>query len=271
MADKKRPMLSQLMSGVAIGLVVGYLGLALFAVFFSNGMIFPAPEPSYTDSDEVIRMKISNDREVVAIDLENPGAEYTILYSHGNGEDLGMIRPFLDELRNRGFAVFAYDYPGYGLSTGSPSEPGAHEAAAMAYRYLVSVKQVDPSKIILFGRSLGSGPSWKLAATQPVAGMIIDGGFASTFRCVTKYKLLPWDVFDNLALVGEVDCPVLLMHGKQDRTVPFHHAQRMNQAYEGPISTLFIDEAGHNNLVESAGPAYWDAIDTFTQSLAQPK
>ncbi|WP_309383671.1 alpha/beta hydrolase [Cerasicoccus frondis] len=267
MARKKRRMIWQLINGLAIGLVVGYLGLCLFAVFFSDGMIFPAPEPSYTDSKEIIKLPLRNGKEIAAIYLENPEAEYTILYSHGNGEDIGAIRPFLEELRARGFAVFAYDYPGYGLSEGRPTEQGALEAAANAFSYLVMLRDVDPDKIILFGRSLGSGPSWALAAKKPVAGMIIDGGFSSTFRVITRKKILPWDKFDNLALVDQVQCPILLMHGKLDSTVPFSHAEELYSAYQGEKSSLFIDEAGHNNLVEAAGSRYWDAIRHFTESL----
>ncbi|WP_309397810.1 alpha/beta hydrolase [Cerasicoccus maritimus] len=267
MTRKKRRMIWQIINGLAIGLVVSYLGLCLFAVFFSDRMIFPAPEPSYTDSKDIVKLPLRNGNEIATLYLENPDAKYTILYSHGNGEDIGMIRPFLEQLRDQGFSVLAYDYPGYGISDGRPTEQGALEAAANAFSYLAMIRDVDPDKVILFGRSLGSGPSWALAAKKPVAGMIIDGGFSSTFRVVTKKKIVPWDKFDNLALVDQVQCPILLMHGGQDRTVPFAHAEELFTAYDGPKSSLFIAEAGHNNLVEAAGPRYWDAIRQFTESL----
>lgn len=268
---KKRPMLWQILNGAALALVLGYLGLALFAVFFSDGMIFPAPKAGYKDTKDIIKLPIGErQKEISALYLQNPDAKYTILYSHGNGEDLSNIRPFLIELRDLGFNVFAYDYPGYGTSEGRPTERGVLEAASAAFSYLVILRDVDPDKIILFGRSLGSGPSYFLAAQKPVAGMIIDGGFTSTFRVVTKRKLLPWDKFDNLSRAGEVRCPILFLHGKQDQTVPFWHAEALFAAAREPKYSLFVDEAGHNNLVECAGQGYWDAIKTFTQSLNQP-
>lgn len=264
-------MLWQIFNGVVAALVLGYLGLALFSVFFADKMIFPAPEPSYKDDKDIIKLPVGDKQiEISALYLENPDAKYTILYSHGNGEDLGNIRPFLEKLRDQGFAVFAYDYPGYGTSEGRPSESNCLAAASAAFSYLVILRDVDPDKIILFGRSLGSGPSYFLASQKPVAGMIIDGGFSSTFRVVTKRKLLPWDKFDNLAKADDVHCPTLFIHGKQDHTVPFEHAQALYEAAREPKYSLFIDEAGHNNLVECAGPRYWDAIETFTQSLGKP-
>jgi len=271
MPRKKRPMLWQLFNGVAAALVIGYLGLALFSIFFSDKMIFPAPEASYVDDKDIIKLPIGQQqREISALYLENPEAKFTILYSHGNGEDLGNIRPFLEELRDRGYAVFAYDYPGYGTSEGRPSERGCFEAASAAFSYLVILRDVEPDSIILFGRSLGSGPSYFLASQKAVAGLIIDGGFTSTFRVITRGKILPWDKFDNLALVDKVHCPTLFLHGKQDVTVPFAHAETMYAAAREPKMKLFVDEAGHNNLIECAGPRYWDAIQSFTQSLREP-
>lgn len=248
-------------------LVVFYLLLCVFALVFANRMIFPAPRASYTEDKSIIRLPIKDGSEIAAIYLENPEAEYTILYSHGNAEDLGHILPHLKELQKRGFAVMAYDYPGYGLSDGQVGEQGAYEAAAAAFSYLVILRDIDPEKIILYGRSLGSGPSFEIASKRAVAGMIIDGGFASTFRVMTKKQILPWDIFDNYSKADDISCPVLLIHGKQDRTVPFTHAEMMGKALKVPVTTLFVDEAGHNNLIESAGNDYWDAIIKFRDSL----
>lgn len=260
-------MLWQIINGLAVGLVIAYLGLALFAIFFSDGMIFPAQPATYSDTKEHIKLPTKSGREVTALYLPNPEATFTMLYSHGNAEDLGDIRPTLERLHSMGFSIMAYDYPGYGTSEGRPTEQGSLQAAAAAFSYLVTQRDVEPNKIILFGRSLGSGPSCWLAAREPVAGLILDGAFSSTFRIVTKIPLLPWDKFDNLAAMDAIDCPTLFIHGKLDRVVPFAHAEALYAAAPDPKTSLFIAEAGHNNLIECAGERYWDAIRTFTESL----
>ncbi|MGE9295312.1 MAG: alpha/beta hydrolase [Puniceicoccales bacterium] len=263
-------MLWQLINGLAIGVVVGYLGLCLFAVFFSDGMIFPAPKPSYTESKEYVKLPLRNGNEITALYLENPKATYTILYSYGNGEDLGTVRPKLEALHAQGYAVLGYDYPGYGTSDGRPSEQGCLEAIAAAFSYLVILRDVAPDSIVLFGRSLGGGPAFALASQKPVAGLITDGTFTSTFRVVTKRKLVPWDKFDNLAVIDKVQCPVLIIHGTEDRTVPFAHAETLYKAAPGRKEKLFVQGAGHNNLIEVAGSRYWDTVDSFIGSLPKP-
>ncbi|WOO41051.1 alpha/beta hydrolase [Rubellicoccus peritrichatus] len=266
---KRKSRWTQMLLHILTFLVVLYLALCVFALLFANRMIFPAPKASYSDDKSIIRLPIKDGSEIAAIYLENPDAEYTILYSHGNAEDLGHILPHLKELHKRGFAVMAYDYPGYGLSDGRVGEQGSYEAAAAAFSYLVILRDVDPEKIILYGRSLGSGPSFEIASKRAVAGLIIDGGFASTFRVMTRKKIVPWDIFDNLGKVDDISSPVLLIHGTQDRTVPFSHAQTMKEALEVPVTTLFVEGAGHNNLIESAHDDYWDAIINFRESLKE--
>lgn len=257
-----------MLTDILTALIVIYLGLFLFALLFAKRMIFPAPPPGYQNDKDTIRLPLRNGDEITALYLPNPEASHTILYSHGNGEDLGGIRPVLEELRRIGFAVMAYDYPGYGTSDGRPSESGSYEAAAAVYTYLVIIGETDPDKIILFGRSLGGGPSFELASRKPVAGLILDGTFSSTFRVMTRWKLLPWDVFDNLAKADRITCPTLIMHGKRDRTVPFSHALTLEAALtQSRVTTLYLDEAGHNNFIELAGARYWESILAFRDSL----
>ncbi len=247
--------------------VIAYLCACLFAVLFANRMIFPAPKPSYEDGKGIIRLPLPDGGEIAALYLPNPEAEYTIFYSHGNGEDLGHVLPWLQEFQKRGFAVMAYDYPGYGTSDGKPSELGVYQAAAAAFSYLLVFHETDPDKVILYGRSLGSGPSVELASKKPVAGLILDGAFSSTFRVMTRWQLLPWDIFDNVSKLPEVRCPVLIIHGGQDKTVPFRHTGENAAALPESPQTLYLPDAGHNNLVEVAGPRYWDAVLNFRDSL----
>jgi abhydrolase domain-containing protein 17 len=98
-----------------------YAGVCLYALFFADSKIFLPPPTSYQPSAE-LRQFISHGTPLTALYLPNPKAQYTILYNHGNAEDLGQIRPVLEDIRRSGFSVYAYDYRGYGTSAGKPSE-----------------------------------------------------------------------------------------------------------------------------------------------------
>lgn len=244
---------------------VSYLGLCAYAYFTSDSIIFPSPKASYSDGPDILKLKSADGETLSAYFLEAPGSKSVLLYSHGNGEDIGDAKVLLNQFQKRGISVFAYDYPGYGTSTGKATEAGVYAAADAAYLYLTEEKEYAPEAITLYGCSLGSGPSSWLAERYPASGLILEGGFSSTFRVLTKVKLLPFDKFDNLARLPKLSCPVLIIHGKQDAVVPFQHALRNEKALGGAAATLWIDAAGHNNVIELAGERYWEIVLSFIE------
>jgi hypothetical protein len=125
------------------------------------------------------------------------------------------------------------------------------------------------ARVIPYGRSLGGGPALWLAGRHTFAGVILEGTFTSTFRVMTRIKLLPWDVFDNLAWIRAVRCPILFIHGTNDQTVPFHHARTLHAAAPQPAAHRWIEGGGHNNLPEDFPQPYWQAMESFTRDLAQ--
>jgi len=244
-------------------LSVIYVGLCAYAYVASDSLIFPSPEASYTDNSEIIKLSTSRGDMISALFFKAINSKHVLLYSHGNGEDLGMIRPTLEAYQNRGISVFAYDYPGYGTSTGQASEESVYAAIETAYLYLINELGYTPEVITLYGRSLGSGPSAWLAEHYPVSGLIIEGGFTSTFRVLTGVKLLPFDKFDNLARLPKLDCPILLIHGEQDAVVTFEHGLKNHKALNGANEVLWVAAAGHNDVIEQAGDGYWGVVRSF--------
>src|SRR4029077_4486173 len=163
-----------------------YLGLLLVAVFLSDRMIFLPHPSSYRDSAEVLKITTASGKKISAVYLPNPAAKFTLLVSHGNAEDLGDDRDWLDTLRHAGFSVFAYDYEGYGTSEGKPSEKACYEDVAAAYEFLAVDLKTAPDTIIIFGRSVGTGPAAHIAAKRPSAGVILQSPFVSAFRVLTR-------------------------------------------------------------------------------------
>jgi pimeloyl-ACP methyl ester carboxylesterase len=250
----------------ALGLI--YLCGVVYAASFADRMIFPPVPKSYADGPDTFKLKTNNDEEITATYLPSPRSQGLLLYSHGNGVDLGMIRELLEAFQDNGISVLAYDYPGYGTSSGNASEAGVYAAADAAYKYATQSLKFSPDQITLYGRSLGSGPSCWLAAHYPVKQLILDGAFSSTFRVMTGIKLLPWDKFDNLMrLRSSITCPTLIIHGRLDAVVPFNHAKQNWRALQGSKQKLWVEGAGHNDVIQVAGTLYWDTVLPFIKEV----
>ncbi len=256
---------------VRIALYAGgiYLGLNLLALLFSEKLIFAPQDPSYTHLPNELKIVSGNGEKITAVYLEIPDAKYTILFSHGNAEDLGTVLPFMQQFHKLGYSLLLYDYHGYGTSEGSPSVRKAYQDIDAAYRWLVEEKGIDPKTIIAQGRSVGGGPATWLAAHREVGGLVIESTFVSAFRVRTIVPLFPWDKFNNLRHIKQTTCPVLVMHGRNDRVLPFWHGEKLYAAAPGEKMHLWIDNAEHNDYAYVAGSTYFDAFHSFVKELEE--
>ena len=249
--------------------VMLYLGLAIYAYFFSEHQIFLPQPASYQDTPDIIKLTSANGAKISARYLPNPKARFTLLVSHGNAEDLGDGHDWLLELNHAGFSVMAFDYQGYGTSEGKPSEKGAYEDEQAAYNYLRDKLDTPPDRIIIFGRSGGTGPAVHLAAEKPAAALILQSPFLSAFRVLTHIPILPFDRFPNARDIRKVRCPVLIMHGTKDEVIPFWHGKKLFALAHEPKSFAAFPGAGHNDLEDVAGVTYGKTIREFASSVAQ--
>jgi len=204
---------------------------------------------------------------IAAAYLPNSEARYTLLYSHGNGEDVGDDLPILEEYRRAGFAVFAYDYNGYGGSAGKPSEAAVYRDVEAAFDFLTGTLQVPPERIISFGQSLGAAAAIHLAASRPVAGLIAQAPFLSAFRVITRVQMVPWDKFNNARTIRKVRCPVLIAHGRRDEVIPFWHGERIYELANQPKQNIWLENAHHNDVMVVASQSFVKAIQDFADQL----
>jgi fermentation-respiration switch protein FrsA (DUF1100 family) len=247
--------------------IVAYAGVCLVAYLVSDRMIFLPPPSTYRDGSDTLRLTTEDGVEIAAVHLGHERADYTILYSHGNAEDLGLVAPVLSRFREWGFAVLAYDYRGYGTSHGSPSERGAYADIDAAYAYLTGTLGVPAARVIAYGRSVGSGPAVDLAARRPLGGVVVESGFVTAFRVLTRVPLLPFDKFRNIDKIPRVGCPVLVMHGEEDDIVPVVHGRRLFQAAAPPKRALWVKGAGHNDFALVGGDQQARALVAFAALL----
>jgi abhydrolase domain-containing protein 17 len=224
-----------------------YVALFFIALFFSDRLIFQPPPASYQDSDAIVKLTTKSGKQISAIHLINEKAKYTILYSHGNAEDIGDLRPVLDGLKNMGFNVFAYDYQGYGTSQGKPSESNAYTDVEAAYEYLTTRLGIPGETIILYGHSLGGALAVDLASRKPVAGVIIESAFTTAFRVITRIPILPFDKFRNIDKIQNLSCPFLIIHGRHDKVISVDHGQKLFACASEPKQMILVDQAGHQD------------------------
>jgi len=241
--------------------------LVLLALFVAERVIFQPPPASYPKSSEILDLTMTDGVRIAAVHLPNPTARFTILFSHGNAEDLGHVVPYLREFQQRGYGVFAYDYRGYGQSDGSPSSQGALQDIEAAYDYLTGTLGVPPERVIPMGYSVGGGPATHLATVRKVGGLVLESSFTSAFRTVTRIPLIPFDRFNNIALVGRLTVPLLVIHGQQDFVVPFRNGQQLFAMAREPKRHLWVAGAGHYDLRERAGENYWQTLAEFAKLI----
>ncbi|HEV3039053.1 MAG TPA: alpha/beta hydrolase [Candidatus Angelobacter sp.] len=263
--------MKKFLNKMAFVLVLMYAALVIFAVFFSDRILFQPHPSSYQDTPEVLKITTASGSRISAFYLPNSSARFTLLVSHGNAEDLGDARYWLEGLRRAGFAVFAFDYEGYGTSQGTPSEKHLYENEEAAYEYLVGTLGVLPEHIIIFGKSVGSGPAVHIATVRPAAALILQSPFVSAFRVLTKVPLLPFDKFPNYRKIAHVHSPVLIIHGTVDGIIGVWHGQKLYDLANEPKSSFWVSGADHNDLESVAGANYVKTLQGFALSLQRPK
>lgn len=191
-----------------------------------------------------------------------------LLFFHGNAGNIGDRLESIAIFLRLGITVFIVDYRGYGRSEGSPSEQGTYRDARASWRYLTIERGVDPSRIVVFGRSLGAAVATGLVTDRTPKALILESAFTSVPDMAAR--LFPWLPvryvlgmrYDNLKRIGEIDCPLLVVHSRDDEIIPFEHGRRLFEAAAEPKEFLQIRH-GHNDGFVLSGAVYRDGLAAF--------
>lgn len=239
-----------------------------------SSLLFQPPPPTYLHPSRHFWLNTSMGGRIPAFFIERPNAQVTILFSHGNAEDLGMIYDWFNDLaRVLRVNIMAYDYTGYGKSNGNPSEDQCYSDIESAFRYLLEIRHLQPEQIVLYGRSLGSGPSCYLAQKtaqegRSVGGVILQSPLLSAYRVAFNFRFtMVGDRFPNVNYAPDIRCPVFIIHGTQDEVVPFFHGQDLFLALPQVwrAKPFWVEGAGHNNIEALLRPtgAFVDKLIEF--------
>ena len=197
-------------------------------------------------------------------------ARATVLFSHGSGRN---ISGYLDDValfHDAGLSVLLYDYGGYGLSTGKPSEQRCYADAQAFWDYLVTARGIAPDTILLAGSSMGSGVACELAARVSPTAVILESAFTSVPDALwdtAPYFPTNWICriqFRNLDKVHNFTCPVLIVHSKDDTVVPIAHGRRLYDSINAPKTFIKIEGAHYGGKFKSK-EAYLQGLNAFLE------
>ena len=278
---------------VARVVLLVYLGLVIVFYALQTSMIFPGASSqgqAHTNvrpilGSQVLSLRASTGEKVAAMygaALQRDGKPYpdaaqqpTILFFYGNGMSMSdCISLFLD-FRQLGYNVLIPDFIGYGMSEGKPSEAGVYATAQAAYDHLKSRSDVDPSRIVVVGWSLGASAAIELATKEPVAALVILSAFTSVADMAKRIlPFLPTSLmvrhrFENEKKIAHIKMPIFIAHGRDDEIVPHDMSERLARAAGGPVTRFHADSA-HNDLFDIGGEELLGSIREFIDLATTP-
>ena len=245
-------------------LVGTYLIYAAIMVVVHPQFLYPFGDDAF--DNPAFRQQVVTDRNV-AMAISEGDDDLAVLYFMGNGGALSYFTYALDAHQSAGRTVAAMEYPGGGGIPGKPSEAGLKADALAAYDWLASQ---HGGPIAVHGFSMGTGLAIHVAASRPVAAILLDAPYTKMCALMTKASWLPAcympgvQRWNSAAQVGDLSAPVLIQHGTADQLIPISNGLRLSELMqiEGlPVTFEAVPGATHNNL--PGHPAYAGRIDAF--------
>uniref|UniRef100_A0A7N0TJZ8 Serine aminopeptidase S33 domain-containing protein n=1 Tax=Kalanchoe fedtschenkoi TaxID=63787 RepID=A0A7N0TJZ8_KALFE len=233
----------------------------------ATGLLLLDPFP-HRENVDVLKLRNSRGNEIVAVYVRYPMATTTLLYSHGNAADIGQMYELFVELSiHLKINIFGYDYSGYGQSTGKPSENSTYADIEAAYRCLEKTYGAKQEDIILYGQSVGSGPTVDLAARLPhLKAIVLHSPILSGLRVIYPVKHTYWfDIYKNIDKIQYAKCPVLVIHGTADEVVDWSHGKKLWELCQVRYEPLWIKGGNHCDL--EVYPEYLKHLKKFVATI----
>lgn len=253
------------LGGIALRLIV--VQLEPRAAFFPFRGETTTPR-AYGLAFERVSIQTSDGETLMAWWLPAPeGPE--ILFLHGNGGNLSLWADVIVGIRRQGWSVFALDYRGYGLSTGSPTEQGLYRDADAFLGAFHSRLHTSGRPVIYWGRSLGATVAAYMTARTPPDGLVLEAPLYSARALVAANPvtwLLGWFMsyqFSTSELLSSYSGRTLVVHGDADRVIPLRHGRRVFEELRGDKQMVVVPGADHNDLHLVEPQPYWEAISRF--------
>ncbi|KMS97257.1 hypothetical protein BVRB_7g177040 [Beta vulgaris subsp. vulgaris] len=236
----------------------------------STGLLLLDPYP-HRENVDVLKIPTRRNTEIVAMYVRYPMATSTLLYSHGNAADIGQMYELFVELSiHLKVNIMGYDYAGYGQSTGKPTENNTYADIEAAYKCLEENYGAKQEDIILYGQSVGSGPTLDLASRLPrLRAVVLHSPILSGLRVMYPVKRTYWfDIYKNIDKIPLVKCPILVIHGMADDVVDFSHGKTLWELSQEKYEPLWLKGGSHCDL--ELFPEYIKHLKKFVSTVEKP-
>jgi len=248
-------------------LVLIYVIMNVFVHFVSDGMMFPYNQTSYDKN--LINLKFIKTNGGLNIATKYWKAEnekYLIIYFHGNYLDLGHLDESAKNFNDQGYSVLAMDYRGYGLSQGTATENNAYNDSQMLYDEALDLGYKEDQLLIL-GRSIGTGVATELALNNKSKALILVSPFTSAYRVMTNIALTPFDKFNNLSKMSDMQTPLFILHGSDDKIIKPWHSEKLYNQHRGAKKRHLITGVDHNNIWAHDLAKMMNEFELFVKSI----
>jgi uncharacterized protein len=263
--------------GYIVGVVLLAVVYGALVLFANRSIYFPMKYPDgFWDAQSRLGaadvwLKTADGVRIHGWWMKREGARLVTLYLHGNAGNITHREPQMREISAAGSSILMLDYRGYGKSSGRPTERGIYLDADAAYEHLIE-NGVSAQQIILHGESLGTAVAVDLASRRPCAGVVLEAPFTSARDVATSVlpvlgSTLVWGL-DSRAKIGRIHAPLLSLQGDADEVIPPRLGQALFAAAPEPKALWVIAGAGHNDIIETAGPHYRQHLLTFYESIS---
>jgi hypothetical protein len=259
------------MAPVALALLVWFLVITLLqrTILFPRRLV-RADSDAGEDVPGLERLSIDSPEGQVegwflpgdGVSRERPGP--LVIFAHGNGELIDDWPAALTPYRRLGASVLLPEFRGYGRSAGSPSQAAIAEDFIRFYDTAVGRSEVDRTRVVFHGRSLGGGAACDLAIRRRPTALILQSTFTSV-RTMARRFLVPGflvrDPFDNAQALRGLAVPTLIFHGRQDKLIPLRQAEELSRTAAGPVTFVALD--GDHNAAFVDRAEIWQRIEAF--------
>ena len=262
----------------ALTIVFFYILLLIFVFFFQRNLLYHPSINNYLDDQttrepseiEKIKITTKDDIDLIGWFYKNNTDKFkTILFFHGNAGSLENRTYKLNHFKNLNVNFLIIAWRGFSGNKGKPNEKGLYEDAESAIRWLKS-RGINEKNIILYGESLGTAVAVEVAQNKKYAGIILESPFTSMIDMGKKYypffpvRFLLKDKFESHKKVGNISVPLLFIHGKVDKIVPYDMGRKMYELANEP--KFFYSQEYGDHMVEYDDELLL-AIKKFIQSL----
>ncbi len=265
---------------IIIGVLIGLFALLTLLYFFQEKLIFFPQKLSKEEAHnigkryshiETISLKSGNHITIHGWLVKNSGMPKSslIIYFGGNAEEVSYLIHYAEKVK--GWSLAIMNYRGYGLSEGKPTENNLYADAISIYDYFTKRADIDNRRIVVMGRSLGTGVATYLAQIRQVRGVILISPYDSLASVAREHfpflpvKLLLRHRFDSLSRAPFISAPLLIIGASDDTVIRIGHSIKLAEKWGGPHSLKIIEGEDHNTIHDNE--IYWKTINDFLAKM----